>query len=145
MARTGGITEERDVCTFSAKCDSTISPYRIVKAGTDADEVAAATAGTVFPIGVSGDGSENNKGTYADHDYCNVKYAGIVKISMASTGTRGQRVVATTAGQGTAHSIETEGVWVIGVAMEAWVANQVIPVMINRQFIADTESITTSL
>jgi hypothetical protein len=145
MAWNSGITEERDVLVLPAKADGTISPYRIVIAGTDADEVQDASDGTAFPIGVSGDGSENNKGTYADHDTVNVKYAGIVKISMASTGSRGDRVVATTGGQGTRHEIDTEGVWIIGNAMQSWTANQVIPVMISRQFIADTESIDTGL
>jgi hypothetical protein len=143
MAYDKGITEERDILYLPAKADGAISPYRIVVAGTDADEVAAASAATVFPIGVSGDGSENNKGTYADHDTVNVKYSGIVKISMSGTGSRGGRVVATTAGQGTAHDITTEGVYIFGYAMESWTSGQVIPVLIQRQLITDTESMTT--
>jgi hypothetical protein len=145
MAWNAGITEERDVLILPARADGTISPYRIVIAGTDADEVQDASSGTSFPIGVSGDGSENNKGTYADHDPVNVKYAGIVKIAMTSTGARGDRVVATTNGEGTRHDMQTEGVWIIGYAMESWTDNQVIPVLINRQLIVDTESIDTAL
>ncbi len=145
MAWNSGITEERDVLVLPAKADGTISPYRIVIAGTDADEVQDASDGTAFPIGVSGDGSENNKGTYADHDTVNVKYAGIVKVSMSGTGSRGARVVATTGGQGTNHTMATEGVWIIGYAMESWTSDQVIPVLISRQLIADTESIDTGL
>jgi len=145
MAWNAGITEERDVLVLPAKADGTISPYRIVIAGSDANEVADASDGTSFPIGVSGDGSENNKGTYADADSVNVKYSGIVKISMSGTGSRGDRVVATTNGQGTRHDISTEGVWVIGVAMESWTSGQVIPVLIDRHLIQDTEDISTAL
>jgi len=145
MAWDSGITEERDVLVLPAKADGTISTYRIVIAGTDADEVQEASDGTAFPIGVSGDASEVNKASYADHDSVNVKYSGIVKVSMASTGSRGDRVVATTSGQGTRHDIQTEGVWILGYAMQSWTAGQVIPVMISRQLIADTESINTAL
>jgi len=145
MAWTAGITEERDVLVLPAKADGTINPYCIVIAGTDPNEVQDASDGTAFPIGVTSDASEVNKASYADHDSVNVKYSGIVKISMASTGARGDRVVATTAGQGTRHDMQTEGVWIIGYAMEAWTAGQVIPVLISRQLIADTEGINTAL
>ncbi len=145
MAWNQGITEERDVLLLGAKADGTIAPYRIVVAGTDPDEVAEASAATVFPLGVSGDGSENNKGTYADGDSVNVKYAGIVKLKMASTGFRHDRVVATTDGKGTRHATATEGVWVFGIAMEAWTDGQIIPVLIRQQLIVDTESIDESL
>lgn len=145
MAWNSGITEERDVLVLPAKAESAISPYRIVIAGTEPNEVAAASDGTSYPIGVSGDGSENNKGTYAAGDSVNVKYAGIVKVSMASTGSRGDRVVATTDGQGTRHDISTEGVYVLGIAMESWTSGQVIPVLIDRHLIQDTESLSTAL
>ena len=145
MAWDAGITEERDVLLLPARAGAAISPHRIVIAGTDADEVEAASDGSVYPIGVSGDGSEVNKGTYAENDSVNVKYAGIVKLSMSGTGSRGNRVTATTNGQGTAHDIQTEGVWVLGIAMESWTSGQVIPVLIDRHLIQDTESISTAL
>lgn len=145
MAWNKGITEERDISLLPAKADGAISPYRIVVAGTDPDEVAAASAATVYPLGVSGDGSENNKGTYADGDSVNVKYSGIVRLEMSGTGSRHGRVVATTGGLGLAHSIETEGVYVFGIAMEDWTSGQIISVLIDRYLIADTESVSTAL
>lgn len=145
MTWSAGASGERDILTYAAKAGAAISPYRILMAGTDADEVIAATSGVYVPLGVSGNGSENNKGTYAEHDAVNVKYAGMVKVSMSGTGSRGDRVMATTAGQGTRHPMTTEGVWVLGIAMESWVANQVITVLIDRQLVVDTESIDTDL
>lgn len=145
MAWNAGITEERDVLLLPAKADGAIDPYRIVVAGTDANEVAEASVATVFPLGVSGDGSENNKGTYADHDSVNVKYSGIVKLKMSGTGYRHDRVVATTDGKGTRHAMSTEGVWVFGIATEAWTDGQIIPVLIDRMMITDTESIDESI
>ncbi len=145
MAWNAGSTEERDVLTMPFRADGAIDPYRIVVAGTDADEVAEAAAATSYPIGVSGDGSEVNKGTYADHDSVNVKYSGVVKLKMSGTGDRFDRVVATTDGKGLAHAIDTEGVWVLGIAMEAWTNGQIIPVLIDRYLIMDTESVDTAL
>ncbi len=145
MSWTAGFSGERDVLTVAGRAGAAINPFRILKFGTDADEVEQATAGTVYPVGVSGNGSENNKGTYAENDAVNVKYSGMVKISMSGTGSKGNRVMATTAGQGTRHPMTTEGVWTVGIAMEDWVANQVITVLIERQFIVDTESIDTDL
>lgn len=145
MAWNAGITEERDVLVLPAKADGAIDPYRIVIAGTDANEVAEATAATSFPIGVSGDGSEINAGTYTDGDSVNVKYSGIVKLKMSSTGFRHDRVVATTDGKGTRHAMATEGVWIFGIAMEAWTDGQIIPVLVQRMMITDTESIDESI
>jgi len=143
MAYKAGITEERDVKTFSGRAGAAISPFRILTGGTDPDEVIAATSGTVFPVGVSGDASENNKATYAEDDYVNVKYDGIVFIEMSSTGNRYDRLVATTGGKGLKHVAAVAGVYGIGFAMEAWTDGQIIPVMIDRIMIEATEVDTT--
>lgn len=145
MGYDAGLTGERDLLILSARAGAAINPFRILKLGTDADEVEAAADGTVWPVGISGDGSENNKGTYAENDYVNVKYSGIAKLSMSGTGSKGDRVVATTGGQGTRHAMDTEGVYIIGFATEDWTNGQVISVLINRLFFADTEGISTAL
>lgn len=145
MAWNSGITEERDVLVLPAKADGAIDPYRIVVAGTDANEVAEASVATVYPLGVSGDGSEINAGTYVDGDSVNVKYSGIVKLKMSSTGFRHDRVVATTDGKGTRHAISTEGVYIFGIAMEAWTDGQIIPVLIDKFLITETDSVAESI
>lgn len=136
MGYDSGQTEERDVKTMPGRCGTTVNPYRILKKDADADEVIQAAAGTDFPVGVSGNGSENNSNTYAAEDPVRIKYAGIVYINMAGTGVRYDRVMSNATGQGIRH-VNTDGVYVIGYAMEAWTDGQTIPVMIDRCFVGD--------
>ena len=137
MAYASGQTEERHVKTMPGRAGAAILDYRILQAGTDPDEVIEATAGTQFPIGVSGNASETTtKASYEENDPVAVKYDGVVFVSMEGTGARGDRVMATTAGQGTEHTTE-DGVYILGHATQAWADGDVIPVMIDRYYIGD--------
>jgi hypothetical protein len=64
---------------------------------------------------------------------------------MSGTGSRGNRVVASTAGVGVQHTLATEGVYTFGIAMQSWTSGQIIPVKIERHLVVDTESISTAL
>lgn len=140
MAFTVGLGEERDVKTLSARAGAAIGLYRILQAGTDGDEVIQATAGTQFPIGVSGDASElPSKATYEENDSVEAKYDGIVYIEMSGSGARGDRVMATTGGKGLKH-LQSDGIYVIGHAMKAWADGDVIPIMIDRYMITNFEN-----
>jgi len=136
MAYEGGITEERDLLFLPAKAGAAIGTYRIVQADTDVDEVKAATAGTQYPLGITGDGGENGAASYAENDSLALRYGGISYLKMSGTGTRHQRVMATTGGAGIAHTSQ-DNVWTIGEAMQAWEDGQEIPVLIDRQFIGE--------
>jgi len=131
-----GTTEERDVLTMPAKAGAAVAIYRILKKGVAANEVLVTTAGTDMPQGVSGNASEDNKATYATGDYIALKYMGIVYIKMSGVGLRNDRVMPTANGLGLRH-VNTDGVYVIGFAMEAWTDGQIIPVMIDRFFVGD--------
>lgn len=122
-----GMTEERDVKKLPAKCGAAILPYRLLKAGTLADEVIVATNQNAPFEGVSGNGSEVGKVSYETGDPIAVKYTGIIYISMSGVGLRGDRVTATAAGQGIKHTTQ-QGAYIFGIAMEAWTDGQVIPV-----------------
>jgi hypothetical protein len=134
MAFNAGRTEERDVKVAPAKAGAAVSPYRILKAGTDPDEVIHATNQNYFFEGVSGDASENGKATYEEHDPIEMKYSGIVYVEMTGSGSRGDRVTAGAAGVGAKHTSQA-GAWILGVATQNWVAGQVIPVEICKHYI----------
>jgi|GEM_PF-2220781 len=136
MAWDAGQGEERHVMTINARAGATVAPYRICKKGTDPDEVIVTTAGTDMPIGVSGNASENNAATYAEHDPIALKVYGIVYVEMSGVGLRSDRVMPTASGKGLRH-VNTDGVYVLGFAMEAWTDGQIIPVMIDRFFVGD--------
>lgn len=139
MAYEGGLTEQRDIVTFQARAGATINPYRIVMKGTDPDEVIQSTGGTNTPLGISGDASEANADTYSENDPVAVRYGGIVYLSMSGVGVHGDRVMSNATGQGIRH-VNTDGVWVIGIALQAWTDGQVIPVLIDRMFVGDYTS-----
>ena len=134
MGYNAGCTEERDVKTMPAKAGAAVSPYRILKAGTDPDEVIHATNQNSFFVGVSGNASENGAATYANHDPIEMKYAGVVYVEMSSSGNRGDRVTATTAGVGVKHTTQA-GSWILGVAMQDWTYGQIIPVELCKHYI----------
>jgi len=129
-----GITEERDVCTLKGRAGAAVSPYRILKAGTDFDEVILATNQNYPFEGVSNNASENGAATYAEHDPVVIKYSGIVYVEMSGTGTRHDRVTATTAGKGIKHTTQ-QGAWILGFAEQDWTDGQIIPVRITQFYI----------
>lgn len=132
-----GQTEERDLLALPGRCGGAISPYRIVCADTDPDEVKASTDPTAeYPLGISGDGGENGKATYEEDDYMAIRYSGVSYLKMSGAGSRNQRIMATTGGMGIAHSSQ-DNCWTVGEAMQAWEDGQEIPVLIRRQFIGE--------
>lgn len=134
MAFTAGRTEERDKKFAPARAGAAISPYRILKAGTDPDEVIHATNQNDFFEGISGDASENGAATYAEHDPVQMVYAGIAYIHMSGSGSRGDMITATAAGKGVAFTSQA-GSWIIGVATKAFVDGDIIPVEICKFYI----------
>lgn len=75
--------------------DTSLTKYRIVKVGTNADEVVAATANTDVMFGVTNESADattgNSVGVYLD---------GVVKLTIASASTKGGYITATTGGKG---------------------------------------------
>lgn len=134
MAWTQGRTEERDVLFMPVRAGAALSPYRLLKAGTDADEVIVATNQNDFIEGVSGDASENGKATYEEHDPIQMKYDGVVFVEMSGTGDRDDRVTAGAAGVGAKHT-SLPGSWIFGVATKAWVDGDIIPVEVCKHYI----------
>jgi len=136
MAWAEGRTEERDKKFMPCEAGEAISPYRIVSAGAAAKEVIAADNGTVYPIGVTGDASENGSDTYTDGDPIALVYDGVVYIEMQGTGNQDDLVMAYTGGLGVKH-VNTDGVYILGHATQSWADGDVIPVTIDRYFIGD--------
>jgi len=134
MGYNAGMTEERDVLFMPARAGAAVSPYRILKAGTDPDEVIHNTNQNLFPIGVSGNASENGAATYAEHDPIKVKYSGVVYLEMTGTGSRGDKITSGAAGVGAKHTSQA-GSWIIGVATQDWTSGQIIPVEICKHYI----------
>jgi hypothetical protein len=140
MAWTGGQGEERDVKTLNGVAEATIAKYTIVSNGTATDGIINAAGGTVFPLGVAGNGSENGADGYSTtNKQMAVKYSGIVFVKMAGAGVRGDRVMSNASGEGIRHD-GTDGVYVLGFATKAWADGDVIPVIIDRFFVGDHTS-----
>jgi hypothetical protein len=134
MSYSAGITEERDVKVMPGRAGAAINPYRILKAGTDPDEVIHNTNQNLFPVGVSGNASENGKATYEENDPVAIKYDGMVYVEMTGTGSRGDRVTSGAAGVGAKHTTQA-GSWILGVATQDWTSGQVIPVEFCKHYI----------
>lgn len=75
--------------------NTTLNPYRLVKLGTAADEVVAATAATDVIIGVTDESADATAGNPVG-----VITSGIVKVVIASASTKGGYITATTGGKG---------------------------------------------
>lgn len=140
MAYTPGITEERNVKLMPARAGAAIGKYRILQAGTDPDEVIQATAGTQYPIGVSGNNSENpTVDDYAENSQLEVKVEGVVYIKMSGAGARGDRVMGHTSGMGLKH-LQSDGVYIIGHALQLWADGDIIAIQIDRYMITNFEN-----
>lgn len=138
MAWAAGRTEEHDLLTLSIKAGATVNQYRILKKGSNADEVIQTTAATDFPVGVAGIGSMENAGTYDSGDMVDVKTFGVAYVKMSGTGNQDDRVVAGANGYGYKH-VAADGVYVLGHATQAWADGDIIPVLINRYFLSNPE------
>jgi len=137
MAFAEGRTEERDKKMMPCNAGAAISPYRICqKDSGDATEVIAATAGSQFPVGVTGDASENGKTTYAENDPIQLVYEGVAYVELGGTVAQDDRIIASTGGVGVKHTT-SDGVYIFGHAMKAGVSGDIIPVLIQRYYIGD--------
>lgn len=134
-----GVTEERDVLTFPGQSDGTTEPYRILTGGTDVNEFVEATGNTVTPVGISRDNSENSAdsdSTYDDNAPMEIAYSGIVYVELGGTVVKFDRIMSSATGTGLRH-VNTDGAWVVGIIMEAGVAGDIKPLMIDRFFVGD--------
>lgn len=75
--------------------NTSVNPFRIVKLGTAAGEVVAATANTDVMFGVTDESADATAGNPV-----NVALTGVVKLCIASASTKGGYITATTAGKG---------------------------------------------
>lgn len=75
--------------------NTTVNPFRIVKVGTAADEVVAATADTDVMFGVADESADATAGNEV-----NIVLSGVAKVTIASASTKGGYITATTAGKG---------------------------------------------
>lgn len=140
MSYSPGVTEEKDVKTLISFCEGAIAPYTFVKIGSSDVQVIENDTANGFCLGVSGNASENGKNTYEDEDPIAVKYEGIVYVEMAGTGSMGSRVVSDATGKGVEHTTLDE-VNVFGYALQAWTDGMVIPILVSRCFIGDTNPV----
>ena len=137
MAYTAGITEERDKLHMPGFAEAEINTNRIVTAGTATNEVKQSTDPTAeFPLGISEDAGLSGKTSYEADDPVDVCYSGIKFLKMSGAGSRHQRIMATTAGAGIAHTSQ-DNTWIVGIAMKDWTDGEVIPVLIRQQFIGE--------
>lgn len=77
--------------------NTTVNPYRLVKLGTAADEVVAATADTDVLFGVTDESADATAGNPVG-----VITSGIAKVVIASATSKGAYITATTGGKGAA-------------------------------------------
>ena len=137
MGYDASFTEERDKLQMQGYAEAAIQPNRIVTAGTAANEVKASTdPATEFPLGISEDAGLSGKTSYEADDPVDLCYSGVKYLKMSGTGSRHQRIMATTAGAGIAHTSQ-DNVWVVGVAMKDWTDGEEIAVLILPQFIGE--------
>lgn len=134
MAYNAGITEERDVKTMPARAGAAVNPYRILRAGSDSDEVIQASNQNYAFLGVSGNASEVGKTSYEEHDPIAMKYSGVVYVEMTGTGSRGDRVTSGANGLGAKHTTQA-GAWILGVATKDWTNGEIIAVEICKHYI----------
>jgi hypothetical protein len=134
MSYTEGRGEERNILLAPVKAGAAVDPHKILKAGTDADEVIHATNQNNFFEGVSGNASENGAATYAEHDPIKMKTHGTVYVKMSGTGSRGDRVTSGAAGVGIKHTSQ-QGAYILGHAIKDWKDGEIIPVEINKYYI----------
>lgn len=99
--------------------NTTLAPFRLVKLGTAADEVAAATADTDVIIGVTDEGCDSTAGNET-----NVILTGVVKLCIASASTKGGYITATTGGKGVLTTTNLKKV--VGILLETTTASDQI-------------------
>jgi hypothetical protein len=111
------------VKTFKQE-DTSLAKYRLVKLGTNADEVVAATADTDVIIGVTLEDADSTAG-----NPISVVTSGIVKVVIASASTKGGYITATTGGKGILTTTNLKKY--VGILLETTTAsNQVAQVLL---------------
>ncbi len=110
--------------------DTSLTKYRLVKLGTNADEVVAATADTDVLFGVT---DESANATAGDPVWVITSW--IVKVSIASASTKGGYIGATAAWQGILVTADKKSyIWVLLETTTA--SNQVAQVVIRPGLIS---------
>ena len=104
--------------------NTTVNPYRLVKLGTSADEVVAATADTDVIIGVTDESADATTGNEVG-----VILSGVVKLTILAASTKGGYITATTDGKWVLTTTNLKKY--IGILLETTTeANQVAQVLI---------------
>ena len=75
--------------------NTTVNPYRLVKLGTAANEVVAATANSDVMFGIADETADATAG-----NECGVILSGVAKLCIASASTKGGYITGTTGGKG---------------------------------------------
>ncbi len=110
--------------------NTTIAAYRVVKLGTAADEVVAATDGSAPIIGISDESADETAGNPAS-----VIITGTAKLTILAATTKWAYIKGTTAWKGASTVVDTEDyVWIL--LETTTVANQVAEVAIRPGQIA---------
>lgn len=110
--------------TFNQE-DTTLAKYRLAKLGTAAEDVVAAVSTNALIIGITDESADST----ADNPV-GVVMAGIGKLVMLNTSTKGGAVTGTTAGKGVVTT--TQNQYCVGWLLETTtVANQVAAVLVN--------------
>jgi hypothetical protein len=109
-----------------------IFQYRIVKPGSNNDDVVLATASSSVLLGVVGaeDGALDASPMVVDNDQVDVHVAGIVLVKCGGTITRGDRLTSDATGK--AVTTTTGGHRVIGTALHSGVLFDLIPVLLGQ-------------
>lgn len=109
-----------------------ISPYTVVKFGSDDNTVSPATATTDLLIGVI-DEAGHTATDVTNGSLCNITVSGIAELKIGAAVTRGQRLSINTSGQGvTAAPVTGVNAQIIGVALKSGAASDVIPVLLSQ-------------
>lgn len=105
--------------------NTTVAAYRLVKLGTAANEVVAATADTDVLFGISDESADSTAGNPVG-----IITSGIAKLVIASATTKGAYITATTAGAGAATTTNLKKY--VGILLETTtVSNQIAQVLIQ--------------
>ena len=105
--------------------DTSIAAYRVVKLWTAADEVVAATDGSVSLIWITDESADSTAGNPVW-----VVITGTAKMVILAATTKGQKIKGTTAGKWALTVTDTENY--VGILLETTtVANQVAEVALN--------------
>jgi hypothetical protein len=104
--------------------DTSLVKFRIVKLGTNANEVVASTAVTDVMFGVTDESADGVAG-----NPCGVITSGVAKVVIAGATTKGAYISATTAGAGVATTTNLNKY--VGILLETTTAsNQVAQVLL---------------